>query len=77
MAQFRITTFDNDVNPWLDYEQWLTNDRLLGWNTNEKLASLLAVSTEISEIEENEAYDNAINDLCDLLPGIYLRVYKP
>lgn len=71
------TTFDNPNNPWTNYDEWEAFDRHFGYKTWEKIATISMNSTKITEFEDEEATKYAIDELCELMPGLYTRVYEP
>ena len=75
--RFMITTYDNPWNPWTHYDEWLAYDLFHGYHTNEKLAVLMPNSNKINEFEDEESTDLAIDELCELVPAVYTRIYQP
>lgn len=74
---YMITTYDNPFNPWTNYDEWETFDIVYGYKTNQKLAKIALNSTKVNEIEDEDATNYAIDELCELLPAVYTRIYKP
>lgn len=55
MANYYITTVDNPYDPSTNFEEWLNYDRIKGYNTCERLASLNKTSERNTEQENNSA----------------------
>ena len=68
-----ITTFDNPFNPFKDYDSWLMFDIEKGYNTNSKLARLINIQYDMSEVEQEQIIEKAIDRLIEIDP---LDVYK-
>lgn len=70
-----VTTIDNPFNPFTDFDAWMTCDLQLGYNTCGTLASLVYISSELSdnlnEEEENRAIDQLVNGD---LKGVFIKV---
>lgn len=71
------TTYDNPWNPWTHNAEWTAFDNLFGYHTWQKVAILGLNSTNLNEFEDDEATEMAIDELCELLPAIYTRIYQP
>ena len=74
---FMPTTFDNEWNPWTNFDEWDAYDRMMGYHTWEKVALLMPDSDQISEIEEESATNFAIEELINLMPAVWTKVYRP
>lgn len=72
-----ISTIDNPYNPWTDYDKWNQYDERNGYFTNQRVARLCLASNQSSDIDYEDAIEDAQNKLIDLLPGLYKLVYKP
>ncbi len=73
---FMITTIDNPFNPFTQYDEWLAFDEQMGYYTNNYLARIANTSFELSESEENEEIDNAIDEIVRLDPFLMYRKVK-
>jgi hypothetical protein len=70
-----LSTIDNPYNPFVDYEHWLAYDREKGYNTNEYLARIALTSNELSDQDQDEAMNEAIDKIVKLnVLGIYIKV---
>lgn len=58
-----LTTSDNPYSPFNEWEQWLIFDRVKGYNTCERLASISVVSDQLTDEENEDAINDAANQL--------------
>lgn len=74
---YLLTTFDNPYDPFEQNALWLLFDKEQGYNTLEYLARIIKLSPEMTQKEEDEAYDLAVDTIIanDFL-NIYKRVFK-
>ena len=68
-----ITTIDNPFNPFDDFDSWFMFDVEKGYYTNSKLARLIEVDDSMTEKEELEEIERAIDRLIEIDP---LDLYK-
>lgn len=61
--EVRITTVDNPYNPFTEWEDWLMFDVQQGYGTCERLASIAPTSEQLSEQENDEIVESAIEEL--------------
>lgn len=73
MYQCRLTTFDNPFDPFEQFTSWLLYDKEKGYNTSEYLARIANVSSDMSEKEENEEIERAIDEI---IKYDFLNIYK-
>ena len=71
-----ITTKDNPYSPFDNFDKWFLYDVGLGYNTCGKLARFAEISDALTEKENDEIIENAIDTvvLNDFL-GIYKKIY--
>lgn len=74
---YTITTYDNPYNPWTHPDEWEAFDLFYGYKTWQKVAKISLSSTEVSDYDAEEAINDAIDYLCELLPAVYTRIYQP
>lgn len=74
--QYTITTYDNPWDPWTHYDEWEAFDLEFGYKTWQKVAKIALLSPNVNETEDEDSIDFAINELCELLPAVYTRVYR-
>ena len=72
-----ITTFDNPFSPFDDFVSWLQFDNLHDYGTCELLARYSFNSDSLSETENDEFNEAAIDEIIKSDPRkIYLKVYE-
>ena len=72
-----LTTLDNPFNPFLQWEQWFAFDVRHGYNTCAYLDRVCKSSSELTEIEEALAINQAIKEILELNTlGIYIGVTR-
>ena len=74
--EFWLTTTDNPYDPFDEFESWLAFDEQTGYFTNGLLARLCLDSENFSDEENNYLIKEAMQNICDLFPGLYKIVYK-
>lgn len=68
-----LTTNDNPYDPFEQFTQWDLFDREKGYNTTSKLGRLVALTDEMTQQEENEAVERAIDRIIEL---DFLDIYR-
>ena len=77
MAQTMLTTVDNPFNPFSQFEEWFAFDVQQGYNSCSYLARIAITSPELSEVEEEESIERAIDEIVRLnVFGVYVKVTK-
>lgn len=72
-----ITTIDNPFSPFDQFIEWLQFDNLHDYGTCELLARFSFLSDQLSEQENDEVNEQAIDDLIKYDPrNIYKKVYE-
>ena len=74
--EYMITTIDNPYDPFTEFESWYAFDEQNGYHTNGLLARLALTSDELSDEENDLAIDHAVDDIFELFPGMYRKVYR-
>lgn len=75
--QVHITTVDNPFDPFDDYTSWFLFDVEKGYYTSSKLARLVKTKEGMTEKEEIEAIEIAIDRLIEIDPlDIYKKVVR-
>jgi hypothetical protein len=70
-----VTTTDNPFNPLTDFDRWYAFDTQKGYNTCSYLARITPNTDELSEEDEEDVIENAVDDIVKLnLIGIYKKV---
>ena len=77
MNEYFLTTVDNPYNYFTQFDQWKAYDEAKGYYTCELVARLAKTSHESTDSENEEAIDQAIEDVLKLdFSHIYKKVYK-
>ena len=72
-----ITTIDNPFDPFDDFASWFDFDIEKGYYTSSKIARLTNLTDDMTEKEENEEVERAIDRLIEIDPlDIYIKVVK-
>ena len=61
--QCMLTTFDNPYNPFDEFEKWFLFDVEKGYNTCSLLGRIAKLSDEMSQKEEDEEVERAIDEI--------------
>ena len=73
MNDCRLTTFDNPFDPFEQFTSWLLFDNEKGYNTSGKLARVAHLSDDMTQQEENEEIERAIDEI---IQYDFLNIYK-
>ena len=71
--EYRLTTFDNPFDPFEQFTLWFKFDVQKGYNTCELLGRIVKTFEGMTEKEENEATEKAIDEIIFYDP---LNIYK-
>lgn len=75
--EIMLTTIDNPFDPFTEFDKWWEYDRSCGRDTCAYLASQVYTSPSLSEAEEFDAYNDAIDDIVKNNPlHIYMKAMK-
>lgn len=75
--EISITTIDNPFNPLDDFTSWFMFDIEKGYYTCSKLARLIDITDDMSEIEQTKEIERAIDRLIEIDPlDIYKKVVR-
>lgn len=75
MSKSMLTTVDNPYNPFTQFNDWKAFDDEKGYHTCEYLARIAKTSDELSDQENDDIMESAINEIIDFnLLGIYQKV---
>lgn len=70
-----ITTVDNPFNPLTDWDDWYNYDESKGYYTSEYLARITKTSDDLGEKEQDQAIEEAIDEIIELNPdGFYKKI---
>ena len=73
MIRCALTTFDNPFDPIDQFDSWFLYDIEKGYNTCERLARFANTSDQLTEKENNEEIERAIDERVAI---DFLNVYK-
>lgn len=78
MAHHMLTTMDNPWDPWTHWDDWFAWDEQAGYHTTEYLDRITRSSTELSDPDQEVAYENAVKSAVkENLTGKYIMVPEP
>lgn len=72
-TQCMLTTIDNPYDPFEQFTLWDLFDHEKGYNTKERLARLTQLSDEMTQKEEDEEIERAIDEI---IQYDFLNIYK-
>ena len=73
-----LTTIDNPYNPFIQFDEWFQFDQRSGYNTTEYLARLTFSSHDLSEVDQDDAIEQAIDVIVrENINGMYKKVQAP
>ena len=77
MTEYMLTTFDNPYSPFYQYDEWYRFDEDKGYHTCSYLGRIARISDELSDAENNEEIERAIDQIIFVDPfNIYKKVKK-
>lgn len=71
-----LTTVDNPYDPFSDFDQWFLFDIVKGYNSCSYLARIARTSDQLSDKENEDEIDRAIDEIITLNPTLYKKVTK-
>ena len=75
--RIHVTTVDNPFDPFENFDEWLHFDIEKGYYSGSKLARLMTKDEFLTEDEENEEIEKAIDRLIEIDPlDLYRKVVK-
>lgn len=72
-TQCALTTFDNPYDPFDEFEQWFVFDIVKGYNSCGYLARIAHVSDQLTDDENNEEIERAIDTI---IKNDFMNIYK-
>ena len=75
MAQHMLTTTDNPFDPFTQFDEWFAFDERLGHFTSQLLARVVVTSDELSEADQDQAIEDAIDEIVnENVHGLYRKI---
>lgn len=72
-----LTTYDNPYDPFDQFKEWFLYDVAKGYNSSSYLARIARTSDALSDQENNEIIENAIDEIVKYdLFNIYKKVIR-
>ena len=72
-----LTTIDNPFNPVTQWDEWYEYDEEKGYCTSGYLARIAITSDDLSPKQQDQAIEDAINEIISLHPdGFYVKVLE-
>ena len=71
-----ITTVDNPYDPFKDFDKWFVYDVVEGYNSCGYLARIARTSEQLTEAENLNEIERAIDEIVRLNPTLYKKVVK-
>lgn len=68
-----LTTIDNPFDPFEQFTSWDLFDHEKGYNTKERLARFVQLSEDMTQKEENEEIERAIDEI---IKYDFMNIYK-
>jgi hypothetical protein len=77
IVEYMLTTIDNPYNPFTEFDEWFVYDTQNNYFSCSLLARFACTSTEMSEYENQEELNSAIDRILELdLTGMYKKVCR-
>lgn len=71
-----VTTVDNPFNYFTQFDEWRAFDERHGYNTLSLLARIVVTSDELSEADQQQAIDDAVDEIVEEnVSGLYRKTY--
>ena len=77
MANVALTTFDNPFNPFTQFDSWFRFDNEKGYGSTEYLGRIAKTSDELSDEENDQEIERAIDEIVKLDPFDRYKKVKP
>lgn len=78
MAVHMLTTVDNPYSPFTEFEEWSAFDDAHGYGTLALLARITITSDEISDADQSQAIEHAIDEIVEQnVSGMHRKVAEP
>ena len=71
-----ITTVDNPFNYFTQFDSWYAYDHLKGYNTLEYLGRLVKLAPDLSDEDERNEIESAIDSIIEWNGDLYKKIYS-
>jgi hypothetical protein len=76
-VEYMLTTVDNPFNPFTQWDEWLSYDMSMGYNTTAFLDRIAKVSNDLPEPDETFAVQSAIDEIVkENVSGMWKKVSR-
>lgn len=76
-ADYMLTTIDNPFDPFTRFDEWNVWDQSHGYNSLSLLARVVKTSDELSEADQNQAINDAIDEIVsENVSGMHTKAYE-
>lgn len=72
-SEYMLTTIDNPYNPFKQFDSWFLFDVEKGYNTCAYLDRIARTSDQLSESENDEELERAMNEI---ISNDFMNIYK-
>ena len=72
-SEYMLTTIDNPYNPFKQFDSWFLFDVEKGYNTCAYLDRIARTSDQLSDTENDEELERAINEI---ISNDFMNIYK-
>lgn len=72
-SEYMLTTIDNPYNPFKQFDSWFLFDVEKGYNTCAYLDRIARTSDQLSEAENDEELERAMNEI---ISNDFMNIYK-
>lgn len=73
--RYMLTTLDNPYDPFTQWDEWRQYDTTYGYYTSELLARITRTSDELSDIDQQIAVNEAVDEIVkENVLGLYKKV---
>lgn len=78
VSESMLTTVDNPFDPFTQFDEWYAYDENAGYHTSAFLARIVKSSEELSEADQSDAIEDAIDEVVLINSlGLYRKVTAP
>ena len=76
-VEYMLTTIDNPFDPFTMFDEWMSYDMRMGYNTAAFLDRIAIVSNDLPEPDQRLAIQNAIDEIVtENVSGMWIKVSR-